>query len=70
MVGIPTISQDDQDVEFVVEQEDNFQYLFGVEEPDAYGLIDISNGRTTLFVHKIPEAYKIWMTILSAEDYK
>lgn len=51
-------------------QEGNFYYLFGVQEPDCYGALEVDSGKTVLFVPKMSNLYKIWMTVLSAEDFK
>eukprot|EP01018_Ginkgo_biloba_P015050 Gb_15755 [translate_table: standard] len=42
-------------------QESYFAYLFGVKEPDFYGAIDISTGKTFLFTPRLSEDYAIWM---------
>ncbi|KAJ1469537.1 peptidase M24, structural domain-containing protein [Baffinella frigidus] len=42
-------------------QESNFHYLFGVEHPGCFGTISLSDGSSTLFVPRQPEAYTVWM---------
>lgn len=37
---------------------------------DAYGVIDFQNERATLFVPKLDNYYKIWMTVLDLDEYK
>jgi len=58
----------DGDTEQMPDQEANFWYLFGVEDPDLYGIIDIDSGKTTLFVPEFPKEYAMWMT-LHDKDY-
>ena len=40
-------------------QESYFHYLFGVEDEDYYGALDLRNGRTMLFMPRLPEAYAV-----------
>mmetsp|Transcript_25135 Transcript_25135/g.41548 ORF Transcript_25135/g.41548 Transcript_25135/m.41548 type:complete len:515 (-) Transcript_25135:490-2034(-) len=49
------------DHEPVFRQQSTFQYLFGVREPDCFGVIEVPTGRTTLYVPRLPESYAIWM---------
>jgi len=58
------------DVNYPEYQEAFFYYLFGVTEMDCYGIIDFETETATLFVPKMDHSYKIWMTVLSTEDYK
>lgn len=58
------------DVNYPDYQEAFFYYLFGVNEMDCYGIIDFNNKRPILFVPKPNELYKIWMTVLSREDFE
>eukprot|EP00356_Strombidium_inclinatum_P004552 CAMPEP_0170488268 /NCGR_PEP_ID=MMETSP0208-20121228/6860_1 /TAXON_ID=197538 /ORGANISM="Strombidium inclinatum, Strain S3" /LENGTH=506 /DNA_ID=CAMNT_0010762791 /DNA_START=8 /DNA_END=1528 /DNA_ORIENTATION=- len=58
------------DVPYPDYQEAFFYYLFGVEEMDCYGAIDFVNERSILFVPKLDNMYKIWMTVLSLEELK
>jgi len=37
---------------------------------DCYGIIDFRNERAILFVPKPNVLYKIWMTVLTKEDYE
>ena len=37
---------------------------------DCYGFIDFQNSKSVLFVPKLDNFYKIWMTTLSLEEYK
>jgi Xaa-Pro dipeptidase len=43
--------------------------LFGVVEESCYAAIDLDSGKATLFVPKMDDLYKIWMTVLSKEDF-
>ena len=49
-------------------QESNFHYLFGVNIPDCFAAISAPSGRTTLFVPKFPDSYKVWMGEIPAND--
>ena len=58
------------DVTYPEYQEAFFYYLFGVTEMDAYGVIDFQNEKAILFLPKLDNYYKIWMTVLDLEGYK
>jgi Xaa-Pro dipeptidase len=51
--GIETLHRNWEDVDYKVDQDSNFWYLFGVNLPDFYAIIDIESGKTTLFAPKI-----------------
>ena len=51
----------DTDMEAIFRQESYFHYLFGVEEEDYFGAIDIATGKTTLFMPRLPSSYAVWM---------
>jgi len=51
----------DTDTVWDFRQESNFQWLFGVREPDCYAAIDIATGGSLLFVPRFPEEYEAWM---------
>ena len=53
----------------VFQQESNFQYLFGVKEPDCVGAVHLSSGRSFLFVPKLPEEYQVWMGPLKSKEW-
>ena len=36
---------------------------------DCYGLLDIGNEKAIIFAPKLDNLYKIWMTVLSLEDF-
>lgn len=42
-------------------QESYFQYLFGVVEPDFYGMIRVSDGYTILFAPHFDVEHEVWM---------
>ncbi|CAL4109786.1 unnamed protein product [Meganyctiphanes norvegica] len=59
------------DIDHVFRQESYFLWAFGVLEPGWYGAIDASNGRTTLFMPRLPQEYAIWKGyIRSPKEYK
>ena len=51
-------------------QEAFFYYLFGVVEMDSYGIIDFQNEKAILFLPKLDNYYKIWMTVLDTDEFK
>jgi len=55
-------------VNYPLFQESFFYYLFGVKEPYFYGVIEVDSEKAHLFVTKMDELYKIWMTVMSLED--
>mmetsp|Transcript_1873 Transcript_1873/g.2329 ORF Transcript_1873/g.2329 Transcript_1873/m.2329 type:complete len:89 (+) Transcript_1873:171-437(+) len=58
------------DVAYPEYQEAFFYYLFGAVEMDCYGVIDFDTEEATLFVPNMDNFYKIWMTVLKADDFK
>ena len=70
MRGIVPTPMYNQDVNYEPYQEGNFYYLFGVKEVDCYAALDLDTGKATLFVPKLDEFYRIWMTVMKAEDFK
>ena len=52
-------------------QESYFHWAFGVLEPDWYGMIESSSGRTTLFCPRLPQDYALILgRICPPEDFK
>jgi Xaa-Pro dipeptidase len=53
------------DMEGVFRQESYFHYLFGVEEEDYFGAIDVRDGHSMLFMPRLPDSYAVsclfWM---------
>lgn len=61
---------DSTDIEYEVKQESFFYYLFGVQETGCHAAIDLNTHKATLFIPKMDNLYKIWMKILSIEEYQ
>lgn len=57
------------DVSYPSYQEAFFYYVFGVIEMDCYGFLDIANEKAILFVPKMNNLMKIWMTVMSKDDF-
>ena len=51
-------------------QESFFHYLFGVEEEDFFGAIDLRTEQTILFMPKLPDAYAVWMGHIHGPEQK
>lgn len=61
----------DTDHEHVFRQEGFFHYLFGVKEPNFFGLIDVTNRKSYLLIERLPAEYAVWMGRISpAEEFK
>lgn len=45
----------------ILAQESYFQWCFGVSESDCYGAIDVTSGKSVLFIPKLPAEYQVWM---------
>jgi Xaa-Pro dipeptidase len=58
------------DVSYPEYQEAFFYYLFGVTEMDSYAIIDFTNEKTILFLPKMDNTYKIWMTVWTLPEFK
>lgn len=41
-------------------QESFFRYVFGINEPDCFGAINLSSGKSLLFIPEVPEAWEVW----------
>ena len=61
----------DTDSEFLFRQNSWFNYLFGSKEPGCYGAVSFPSGKSTLFIPKLPQEYKIWCgDIHPPEEFK
>ena len=68
--GIETLHKNYDDNDYLPEQQSTFWYFFGVKEADCQALIHHATGKTVLFIPEIPEDYKLWMIVKSAEEFK
>lgn len=68
--GLSEVPLYNSDTTYQFYQEGHFYYLFGVSQPDCYGALDLDTGAPTLFVPRQSNLYKVWMTVLSREDYQ
>jgi hypothetical protein len=59
--GGAATTRHETDHEDLFRQESSFHWAFGVREPDCYGAIEVASGRATLFVPRLPDAYRVWM---------
>ncbi|BDA48705.1 Xaa-Pro dipeptidase [Coccomyxa sp. Obi] len=57
------------DMEGIFRQESYFHYIFGVQEEDYYGALDIRDGRTMLFMPRLPDSYAVWMGEIKGPEY-
>lgn len=67
--GITPVHKNHEDTDHVVEQESTFWYLFGVKETDCYATIDFATGKSTLFIPRYHEDYKMWMYVKPQEKF-
>jgi Xaa-Pro dipeptidase len=44
--------------------------MFGLEQRDCVGIIEIDSGRQIIFIPRLPEDYKLWMIVESKEEFK
>ncbi|KAL3139068.1 hypothetical protein ABBQ32_005865 [Trebouxia sp. C0010 RCD-2024] len=59
------------DMEGTFRQESYFHYLFGVQEEDCLGAVNLQTGRSYLFIPRLPDTYAVWMgPIKGLDDYK
>lgn len=54
-------TRDATDHEPLFRQESFFQYLFGVKEPECWGVIDLSTNKATLFAPELGLEWVVWM---------
>merc|ERR1712168_406157 len=50
-------------------QESYFHWLFGVLEPDCYGIIEVATSRSIIFIPRLPEEYATWMGTIQSPQY-
>ncbi|WAR13342.1 PEPD-like protein [Mya arenaria] len=59
------------DHEPVFRQESYFHWMFGVEESDFYGALEVDTGKAILFPPLLPDEYAVWMgKLLTEEDFR
>jgi Xaa-Pro dipeptidase len=64
-------SRHETDHEKLFRQESFFHWAFGVKEPDWFGAISLSNGKSVLFIPRLPESYAVVMGRIKApEEFK
>lgn len=61
LVGGKQLQAYDTDKDILFRQESNFQYVFGVDDADFMGAIDIQSGRSMIFIPRLPAEYAVWM---------
>lgn len=57
------------DGEQLFRQESYLHYLFGVNEDGFWGALDVRNGRSMLFMPRLPASYGVWMGVIQGPDY-
>ena len=60
----------DDDIEYDISPENLFFYLFGVAQFKCWGLLEIENGRATLFVEMPTTREAVWEKFLTLNDFK
>ncbi|KAJ3077178.1 hypothetical protein HDU98_007563 [Podochytrium sp. JEL0797] len=61
----------DTDHEHLFRQESYFFYLFGVNEPDLFGMLDFATSKSHLFIPRLGAEYELWCgKIVPPEGYK
>lgn len=64
-------SRDNTDNETLLQQESNFHYLFGVNEGGLYGILHVEEGKSVLFIPRLPLSYTIWLgKILTCDEVR
>jgi len=61
-------NQYDTDTELLFRQDSWFNYLFGVKEAGVFGAVCLSTGRSTLFIPRLPQEYRIWCGEIHTPD--
>jgi Xaa-Pro dipeptidase len=62
--GSEGVNVNDEDTEYVdFYQNGHFMYLFGLEERNCYGVIEIDTGKQVVFIPRLSEDYKMWMIV-------
>ncbi|CAF1157602.1 unnamed protein product [Adineta steineri] len=56
------------DHEPLFRQESYFHWAFGVIEPDFFGVINVHNGESILFIPRLPSSYVAWMGKIKETD--
>ncbi|KAJ3012349.1 UNVERIFIED_CONTAM: hypothetical protein HDU68_001245 [Siphonaria sp. JEL0065] len=59
-VCLTPLCSHDTDHEHLFRQESHFFYLFGINEPDLYGLLDFTTGLSHLFIPRLGVEYEVW----------
>lgn len=66
--GKESIPVDSTDVDYVIQQESFFYYLFGVQEIGCNMVVTLPDFTPHLFIPKFDYIYKIWMKTFDKED--
>lgn len=62
-------TQYETDTDILFRQDSHFRYMFGVREPDCYGIVDLLDKKCTLFVPNFPQSYGVWMGPIQPQQY-
>jgi len=57
------------DREPVFRQESYFHWTFGVTESDCFGAIDVTTGKSILYIPKLPASYGVWMGAIHPPEH-
>ena len=57
------------DTDILFRQDSKFHYLFGVKEPDFYGVIETETKKAILFIPRLPESFAVWMGPIQTPEY-
>lgn len=58
------------DQHYKLGQENLFQYLFGINEQDCIGIIEVETRKTYLFVKLPTDQQAVWEKFKTLDDYK